>query len=103
MATNQTKGHTMQAHLYEAQCFASPDAMNAVAHYVSHEYGDYGYQIGLAMTSGAVGVFEVRHSDGSAFNVVADRWGNVRRVPDDASSMEAVTIIRDMHRNAVTP
>ncbi len=62
-----------------------PEAMSAAAHYIDREYG-YGYRIGLASwTFSGDGIFSVRHSDGSEFYIVADRYGNVARVEDQAS------------------
>jgi len=87
---------------FSASLDAAPDAFSAAAHYVEREYG-YGYRMGLAARFGAIAVFEVRHGDGSAFNVIADRWGNVQRVPDDASVEDARRQIERMHEAAVTP
>jgi hypothetical protein len=79
----------MQAH-YEARHFTSCDSLWAAASYVAKEYGDHGYRIGLADTIlGRVSVFEVAHSDGSRFNIAADRWGNVRTLSDDLDAATA--------------
>jgi hypothetical protein len=72
--------------------------MSAAAHYVEREYG-YGYRIGLAI-GGRVSVFEVAHSDGSRFNIAADCWGNVQRIPDDASAEQASAQISEMAKQA---
>lgn len=59
----------------------TPDAMMAAAAHVEREYG-YGYTIAVAGHgwTGA-GQFEVRHFDGSEFELYADRYGNVTRPP----------------------
>jgi hypothetical protein len=77
----------------------APGALSAAAHFVDREYGSHGYRIGIAMSSGAVVAFEVAHSDGSRFNIIADKWGNVRTVPQDVAAAERM--FKDMHRNAV--
>lgn len=64
----------------------NPVAMSAAANHVSREYGETGYVLALEeawFTAGAV--FNVRHADGSEFRLVADRYGNVRRLPDAES------------------
>ncbi len=57
----------------------SPDAMIAAAAHVEREYG-YGYRIGI-VASGLLGggLFQVRASDGSEFELLSDRYGNVTR------------------------
>lgn len=75
--------------------------MMAAAAHVAREYGPYGYRIGLAHTETPVAVFEVSHYDGSTFNVIADPWGNVQRIPDDATRLEAITQVMDMRREAM--
>ena len=85
--------------MFEASKFCSPDAMGAASAFVSREYGYTGYRLGLAANTGAVSIFEVAACDGSRFNVAADKWGNVKSVPDDRA--EAEQMIKDMHKNAV--
>jgi hypothetical protein len=58
----------------------SPDAMIAAAAHVEREYG-YGYRIGIKASNWLTGVFEVHASDGSEFELISDRYGNVTR-PD---------------------
>ncbi len=58
------------------------DCMGAAAGYVSREYGDYGYRLGIVRAGSAGGIFTVHHSDGSQFYIVSDRYGNVERMPD---------------------
>lgn len=67
--------------------FAPIETTMAAAGFVAREWGEYGY----AMT-GCVGHyidgpelfyrFGVKASDGSYFEVLADRWGNTREVPE---------------------
>jgi hypothetical protein len=85
---------------FEARQLAAPDALSAVAAYVNREYGSFGYSIGIAHTYPRVAVFEVRHADGSTFNLVADCWGNVKR-PDDASLEGVAQLAREVYENAV--
>lgn len=56
----------------------STDAMIAAAAHVEREYGS-GYSIGIVDSVMLNGFFQVRHFDGSEFELVSDRWGNVRR------------------------
>jgi hypothetical protein len=76
--------------------------MGAVALHVAMEYGHTGYRVGLAACTafGDVGVFEARHFDGSTFNLVADRWGNVKR-PEDESADGVRDLVERMGREAV--
>ena len=57
----------------------SPDALIGVAMHVEHEYGMSGYSIGIVDAVMLSGFFQVNHSDGSSFELVADRYGNVTR------------------------
>jgi hypothetical protein len=68
--------------------FVSPDAMIAAAAHVEREYGS-GYRIGV-VASGWLGggLFQVRASDGSEFELVSDRYGNVTR-PDEHAERQA--------------
>lgn len=62
----------------------SPDAMIAAAAHVQREYGVTGYAIGVESGSQfGKCIFLARHFDGSEFRLIADRWGNVDRLPDD--------------------
>ena len=79
---------TMEAHTY-----CAPDSMSAAAAHVDREYGCTGYRIGLAGVDRRIAIFEVVCSDGSRFNLLADRWGNVRRVPDEATPVSFRTIV----------
>ena len=56
---------------FTAPSHVNPEAMQAAAAHVAREYGYTGYTIGVALAQYRVVVFEVRHSDGSAFNIVA--------------------------------
>lgn len=61
----------------------SPDAMGAAAAHVEREYG-YGYALGVEYGSRlGQSVFLVCHFDGSEFRLIADRYGNVDRLPDE--------------------
>lgn len=66
--------------LPEAASRVTVDAMMAAAGYLSRNWGDYGYRIGLAASVGSGGVFSCSASDGSRFWIYADRWGNCRQV-----------------------
>lgn len=87
--------------LYTARHYCLPDAMSAAAAYVDCEYGPYGYRLGVALETGACTVFDVRHFDGSCFNIVADKWGNVVRIADGVDRTTAEEVIRQAHRQAV--
>jgi hypothetical protein len=63
---------------------SSCDALFGIAGHVSREYGDYGYRASIIGTWQGGAIAEVRHSDGSRFLLVADRYGNVARVADAA-------------------
>ncbi len=76
----------------------SPDAMIAAASHVEREYG-YGYRIAIALTATRAAVFEVSHFDGSRFNLVADKWGNVRR-PEVDTADAATALCIEMQREA---
>lgn len=82
---------------------AAPEAMLAAASHVSNEYGHYGYRLGLSdeVSVPAVYVFEVVCSDGSRFNLVVDKYGNVQRIPDGTSREGAIELIREMARGAL--
>ena len=81
---------------------ASPEALSAAAHYIEREYG-YGYRLGIspAIAARSVTVFEVAHFDGSRFNIVADRWGNVERIPDGVTADGALDVVMSMAQKAV--
>lgn len=65
----------------------NPDTLSGVASYISHEYGMTGYRITPeSSTLRGDGFFTVSHFDGSEFRVMADRWGNVERMSDDAAT-----------------
>lgn len=58
----------------------SPSAMIGAAMHVEHEYGMSGYRVGIVAAGlGGEGEFEVTASDGSRFELIADRFGNVFR------------------------
>lgn len=53
------------------------DQMFAAAGFISREWGDHGYRLGCEYSSPfGSAVFLVRHSDGSEFRILVDRWGN---------------------------
>lgn len=54
----------------------STDQMFAAAGFVSREWGDYGYRLGVESSWFEGAVFLVQHSDGSEFRILVDRWGN---------------------------
>lgn len=58
---------------------ASLDSFSSAASYVSRNWGDHGYSIGLEASSFGSGIYLVRHSDGSEFRILVDRWGNASR------------------------
>lgn len=63
---------------------ADPEALGAVCAYVQREYGLTGYHIGIEGMGRFVCCI-VRHSDGSEFRLLADRWGNVENVQEDTT------------------
>lgn len=85
---------------FHARLETYPEAMMAVAAHVEREYG-YGYRIGVAHTETPVAVFEVSACDGSRFNLVADRWGNVQEIPEDATRLEAIHQVMEMRSAAL--
>ena len=55
--------------------------MIAAAGYLSRNWGDYGYRIGVHQAEwNGGGVYGCRASDGSEFFLHSDKWGNVRQV-----------------------
>jgi hypothetical protein len=60
---------------------ASIDCISGAIGYVSKNYGDYGYSIGLEASSMGAGIFLVRCSDGGEFRILSDRWGNASYPP----------------------
>lgn len=71
--------------------WTSPAAMAEAARYVEREYGETGYAIATEAASGTgKGVFRVSHFDGSEFRIMADRYGNVWRLPDLDDLADAV-------------
>jgi hypothetical protein len=56
------------------------EQMIAAASYVGTHYGIVGYRIGVEVSSFGYALFRVRHSDGSEFRLLVDRWGNVEDV-----------------------
>ena len=56
---------------YVTSATATCDQLHAVAGYVSREYGDYGYRIGIQCR----GIFGVRCTDGSEFFLQCGRYG----------------------------
>ena len=78
------------------------DQMSSAAGYLASNWGDYGYRFtGIESPTGAVSVFTVRHSDGSEFAILVDKWGNADQAPDGAE--QRAVKIREMHAHAVTP
>ncbi len=61
------------------------DVIGAAAGFVRANWGDYGYAIGTLDGYGGGGTFRVTHSDGSRFNVISDRYGNVREDPREVT------------------
>ena len=83
----------------------TPDQMSAAASYIAREWGDYGYRItNIESPTYLVSAFYVRHSDGSEFVILADRWGNCREVHDGQQQRTDAEFIaemaRDMHADA---
>ena len=65
--------------IYATQQTVTTDAMFGAAGMLAREWGDYGYRIGYAGQYGTPDkpyLFVCRHSDGSEFYLVADRYGN---------------------------
>jgi hypothetical protein len=64
-----------------AQC-APLDAIWGAAGLLAREWGDYGYRMGFAGQYGTPEkpyLFVCRHSDGSVFYLVTDRYGNAEQ------------------------
>ncbi len=76
-----------------------PEALMAVASHVQREYGHAGYKVAVAFTATRAAAFEISHFDGSRFNLIADKWGNVRRPEADTASA-AMELLLEMHRAA---
>jgi hypothetical protein len=58
-----------------------PEALRGAAYYLEHEYGCYGYRLGIAGAwrdswDRVWTVFQCRHADGSRFLIRADAYGN---------------------------
>lgn len=67
-----------------------PGTLSTIAAYVDSEYGSSGYRIMPLAAGRHVASFQVMHSDGSRFEVMADEWGNAETLPDLAvARMEA--------------
>jgi hypothetical protein len=82
--TSETRARTLEAFS------ATIDQLSAAVHYVAREWGDYGYRItGVEDMSWYVVRVSVRHSDGSRFAVLADKWGNVATALDDSDALAA--------------
>lgn len=69
---------------------ADPECFGAAASHVQREYGETGYRMALEGCGGSRAVFRVSHFDGSEFRIMADRYGNVRRLPDLDDLADAV-------------
>jgi predicted Zn-ribbon and HTH transcriptional regulator len=71
--------------------YATTDQMGAAAGYLSREWGDHGYGIKQADEEG---VFDCIHSDGSRFQIRADRWGNTSDVKQASRHQSATDYSR---------
>ena len=79
---------------------ATPDQISSIASYIAREWGDYGYRItALESPTYAVTVATVRHSDGSEFKVMGDRYGNCQPLSED-KTLEVADILA-FHAHAV--
>lgn len=56
--------------------FVTTDQMHAAAGFVSREWGEDGYRLGVESSNSSGAVFLVRCSDGGEFRILVDRWGN---------------------------
>ena len=83
--------------------FVRPKQMRAAAAYVDREYGDYGYTMAVAWAGYHVAVWEVRHFDGSRFNLIVDEWENVTRIPDGTTTEEAEEMVLRITAEASKP
>lgn len=81
-AVRETYGSYLESdYANEPNSFVALEAMSAAASYVRREWGDYGYSLGIVCGQSGAGLFCARHSDGSRFWFVADRYGNVADIP----------------------
>jgi len=80
----------------------TPDQLSSLGSYIAREWGDYGYRIeGIESPTAAVSVAHVCASDGSRFDVMGDRWGNCRAVPEGLGAAQLTALVLEMHRAAV--
>jgi len=78
------------------------DQLASAAGYITRNWGDHHYRVeAIESPTHAVSVFSVVCSDGARFSIAADKWGNVRHLPDNPA--RAAESVRDMHQMAVTP
>jgi hypothetical protein len=64
----------------QGRCATAPlDAYMSAGAYLRKEWGDYGYSIGVELAGIGAYLFTCRHSDGSEFFLLSDRYGNVTR------------------------
>ena len=74
------------------RCSTAPlDAYMSAGAYLRAEWGDYGYSIGVESAGYGAYLFGCRHSDGSEFYLLSDRYGNVTRAEWNGSSWERVS------------
>lgn len=79
----------------------TPDQLISAGSYINREWGYDGYVIeNIESSTRLVTMFHVRHSDGSRFVVLVDRWGNCGHSDPGES---ATNLVREMHERAATP
>ena len=77
----------------------SPDQLASLGGYIAHEWGDYGYRVtGIESPTWAVSVAHVCASDGSRFDVMGDRYGNCRAVPEGLTADQLTELVLEFHR-----
>jgi hypothetical protein len=77
----------------------SIDQLSGAAAFIGRNWGTHGYTFThIESPTRLVSVFDVRHSDGSRFSIVVDRYGNARELPEHEPARG--DCVRNMHIEA---